>query len=143
MKTSNRGLELIKQHEGLRLKAYRCPAGIPTIGYGHTKGVKMGQVITEEQATAFLVEDLNDAEQAVIRHKLNTNQTQFDALVSLVFNIGSGNFAKSTLLKKAKVNSNDGSIADEFRKWVYAGGVVLPGLIKRREAEQRLYYGMV
>lgn len=143
MKTSDKGLELIKHYESLRLKAYRCPAGIPTIGYGHTKGVKMGQSITEEQANAFLVEDLNDAEQAVIRHKLNTNQNQFDALVSLVFNIGSGNFAKSTLLKKAKVNSNDGSIADEFRKWVYAGGVVLPGLIKRREAEQRLYYGMV
>lgn len=142
MKTSDKGLELIKHYESLRLKAYRCPAGIPTIGYGHTKGVKMGQSITEEQANAFLVEDLSDAEQTVIRHRLNINQNQFDALVSFVFNVGSGNFAKSTLLKKAKVNSNDGSIANEFRKWVYAKGVVMPGLIKRREAETKLYYGM-
>lgn len=142
MKTSNKGIELIKLHEGLKLKAYRCPAGVPTIGYGHTKGVKIGQVITETQAHDYLVEDLQDAEQTVIRHRLNINQHQFDALVSLVFNIGAGNFANSTLLKKAKKNTNDATIANEFRKWVYAGGAVMPGLIKRREAEIRVYYGM-
>lgn len=142
MKTSDKGLELIKHYESLRLRAYRCPAGIPTIGYGHTKGVKMGQSITEEQANAFLIEDLSDAEQTVIRHRLNINQNQFDALVSFVFNIGSANFTKSTLLSKVKINSNDASIANEFSRWVYAKGVHQPGLLRRREAEIKLYYGM-
>lgn len=140
MRTSNKGIELIKKEEGLMLKAYRCPAGVLTIGYGHTKGVKSSDVITEQQADTYLREDLRDAEQTVIRHRLDINQNQFDALVSFVFNLGSGNFASSTLLKKVKINSNDPTIATEFRKWVYAGGKVLSGLVKRREAEANLYF---
>lgn len=146
MKTSNKGIELIKSHEGFREKAYKCPAGIWTIGYGHTKGVKSGDVITKSQGEAYLREDLNDAETAVNDQLLKLNQNRFDALVSFVFNVGVGNFKRSTLLKKARANANDASIAGEFRKWKYAKNPktgqmeVLPGLVRRREDELKLYF---
>jgi len=140
MKTSSKGIEAIAAHEGLRLKAYRCPAGVWTIGYGHTKGVRPGDVITKEKAVGFLREDVVDAENAVNRHLQNLTQNQFDALVSFVFNAGAGNFQKSTLLKKAKVNPDDTSIADEFAKWNKAGGTVLSGLARRRKDESNLYF---
>ena len=88
MRTSRKGIEFIKAHEGLRLDAYLCPAGVPTIGYGHTHGVKMGDRITEEQAEKFLIDDLIVAETEVNRYGLNINQNQFDALVSFVYNVG-------------------------------------------------------
>lgn len=140
MKTSNNGIELIKRHEGLRLEAYLDPVGIPTIGYGHTKGVKMGQKITEGQAGQFLIEDLTIAEKEVNRHKLNINQNQFDALVSFTFNLGIGSFRNSTLLKRIKVSPLHPDIAYQFNRWVYADGKVLPGLVKRRAEEARLYF---
>lgn len=140
MKTSNKGIELIKKHEGLRLKAYLCPAGKWTIGYGHTKDVKPGQVITEEEAERLLRDDLAIAENEINRHNLDINQNQFDALASFVYNVGVGNFRTSTLLKKIKANPNDESIADEFRRWVYSNGKKLPGLVKRREEEAELYF---
>ena len=140
MKTSAQGIELIKRHEGLRLKAYKCPAGVWTIGYGHTRGVREGFVITEEEATAFLKSDLKDAENTVNAALPAINQNQFDALVSFVFNIGSGNFLKSTLLKKAKANPADATIQQELLKWRLAGGKVLPGLEKRRKDEADLYF---
>ena len=140
MKTSPKGITLIKEFEGLRLKAYKCPGGVWTIGYGHTAGVKPGMVITEAQAEEYLKEDLFSCENAVNNQKLYINQNQFDALVSLIYNIGIGNFQKSTLLRKARVNPNDNSIMDEFLKWVYSKGRVLPGLQRRRLREMKLYF---
>jgi lysozyme len=141
MKTSQTGIDLIKQFEGCRLKAYLCPAGIPTIGYGHTHGVKIGDKITQELAELLLKDDLNsEFEYYVNNYSLNINQNQFDALVSFVYNVGPGNFQKSTLLKKARKNPNDLTIAGEFMKWTKAKGKELPGLRKRRILESELYF---
>lgn len=140
MKIATTGVKLIQDFEGLELKAYKCPAGVWTIGYGHTKGVKQGDVITPAQATAYLQADLTDAEKAVNSQNLRINQNQYDALVSFTFNVGTGNFLKSTLLKKVKINPDDTSIRSEFAKWKYGSGKVLPGLVRRREAEANLYF---
>ncbi|HLW09772.1 MAG TPA: lysozyme [Fermentimonas sp.] len=150
MKTSSKGIELIKQHEGLRINAYLDAVGIWTIGYGHTGGVKSGDVISEKEAEEFLRADLLTAEQALSRTGLMLNQNQFDALISFIFNVGVGRpkshpkgpagFLGSTLLIKARHDVNDSSIADEFRKWKYGGGRILAGLVKRREEEIKLYF---
>ncbi|WP_367396290.1 lysozyme [Pantoea sp. Ep11b] len=139
MKVSNNGINLIKRFEGLELKAYRDSVGILTIGYGHTHAVKAGDVITGEQADAFLREDLQVAELTINSSvKVKLTQGQFDALASFVFNLGSGNFVKSTLIRK--LNAGDyASAADEFGKWVNAGGKKLPGLVKRRAAERGVF----
>lgn len=131
---------MIRQFEGLRLTAYKCPAGVWTIGYEHTSGVMPGMVITKEQAEELLRQDIATAEKIVSAECPNLRQCQFDALVSFVLSVGVGNFRKSTLLKKIKVNPDDNSIMDESLRWVYAKGVVLPGLQKRRLAEMRLYF---
>lgn len=140
MKTSKNGIEFIKSHEGFRLKAYTDSVGVWTIGYGHTGGVKMGDVITEEQAEKFLIEDLETAENEINSHNLNLNQNQFDALVSFTFNLGIGNFRSSTLLRRIKADPNDRDIEMQFKRWVYAGGNILKGLITRRNDEARLYF---
>ena len=140
MKTSRTGIELIKAHEGLRLNAYLCPAGIATIGYGHTYNVKIGDRITSEQAEKFLIDDLIVAETEVNRYGLHLNQNQYDALVSFVYNVGARNFRSSTLLKRLKDNPNDPDIAKQFGRWVYGGGKVLQGLIRRRKDEAKLYF---
>lgn len=141
MKTSKRGIDLIKKFEGISLKAYKDVVGVVTIGYGHTKDVTEGMRITEAQADEYLKEDLLDAEQTVTRYiKRKLSQNQFDALVSFVYNLGSGNFLKSTLLKKIRINPNDTSIAMEFGKWIHANGKVLNGLIRRRKMESDLYF---
>ena len=140
MKTSNKGIDLIKKHEGFRSKAYRCSANVLTIGYGHTLNVKSTDVITLDQAESFLRQDVEFAEKEVNKHNLNINQNQFDALVSFVFNLGVGNFARSTLLRKIKSNPNDPTIRREFNRWIYAGGKVLNGLVRRRKEEADLYF---
>ena len=140
MTTSKNGIEFIKRHEGLRLKAYQDAAGVWTIGYGSTGGVRPGDVINEAQAEALLREDIRTAEREVNRHKLNINQNQFDALVSFTFNVGSGNFRSSTLLKRIKENPNHPDIKKQFGRWIYAGGKRLPGLVKRRAEEAKLYF---
>lgn len=140
MKTSNKGIELIKKHEGFRAKAYKCPADKWTIGYGHTLNVKSTDVITKEQGEYFLRQDVEHAEKEVNKHNLNINQNQFDALVSFVFNLGVGNFSRSTLLRRIKAYPNDITIRREFARWVYAGGKVLPGLVTRRKEEADLYF---
>jgi len=144
MKTSNKGVEFIKRHEGFVPHAYKCPAGVWTIGYGHTGGVNSGDVITKQEGEQFLRMDLGTAERAVNKQNLNLTQNQFDALVSFVFNVGTGNFGSSTLLRKLKVDTNDPTIANEFRKWNKArqNGIlrVLQGLVKRREEEAKLYF---
>ncbi|WP_041930742.1 lysozyme [Pantoea ananatis] len=139
MQTSNKDIDLIKRFEGLKLEAYRDSVGIPTIGYGHTHNVKIGDVITAEQADKFLREDLLVAELTINTNvKVKLTQNQFDALASFVFNLGSGNFVKSTLLKKLNAGDFAGA-ADEFGKWVNAGGKKLAGLVKRRAAEREVF----
>ena len=140
MKTSKQGIELIKRYEGLRLKAYVCPAGVATIGWGHTKGVKAGMVIDLAEAERMLADDIAIAERCVNCDAENLNQNQFDALVSFVFNVGTANYKKSTLRKKVLANPNDTAIADEFGRWKYANKIVLPGLVRRRQAESDLYF---
>ena len=146
--TSAQGLAIIKKHEGLRLSSYLCPAGVPTIGYGNTRypdgrKVILGEKLSsEKEATQLLLASLQSFEAAVNRHLPNLNQCQFDALVSFTYNVGTGAFIKSTLLKKAKVNPADPSIVDEFQKWVRGGGKVLPGLVTRRREEANLYFSL-
>lgn len=146
--TSAQGLAIIKKHEGLRLSSYLCPAGVPTIGYGNTRypdgrKVILGEKLSsEKEATQLLLASLESYEAAVNRHLPNLNQCQFDALVSFCYNVGTGAFIKSTLLKKAKANAADPSIVDEFNKWVRGGGKVLPGLVTRRREEAKLYFSL-
>ena len=140
MKATNTAIELIKSFEQLRLNSYRCPAGVWTIGYGHTDGVNHGMLITEKTADAFLRQDIRNAEHCVNQMGVDLTQGQFDALVSFVFNIGVQAFRISTLRRLIMSNPDDLEIADEFRRWVYAGNKKLPGLIKRREKEIELYY---
>lgn len=140
MRTSQIGINLIKAHEGLRLEAYRCPAGIYTIGYGHTAGVRRGDVIDERRAEQLLAEDLKKFEAVVTRECPGVNQNQFDALVSFTFNLGETNLRKSTLLKCVKANPDNVNIRNEFLRWNKSKGEVLPGLIRRRKAEADLYF---
>ena len=140
MKTSPKGIALIKEFEGLRLKAYLCPGGVWTIGYGHTAGVKPGMVITEAQAGEYLKADLIAFERYLNGLGLALNQNHFDALVSFIYNVGTGNFSSSTLLRKVRANPQDNSIMDEFLRWVYSKGRVLPGLQRRRLDEMKLYF---
>ena len=137
MKTSELAIGKIKTFEGLRLKAYRCPAGVLTIGYGHTRGVKTGQVITEPQADTLLKGDLLPCEEHVKCLGVCKTQGQFDALVSFTYNLGTGALGRSTLLQKIRVGAPTKEIQAEFRKWVYADGKKLLGLVKRREWEAR------
>lgn len=137
--TQENGLAIIKYYEGFRDTAYICPAGILTIGYGHTKGVTKGQTITQEQGEELLKADLKEAEQAVCSAvKVELHQDQFDALVSFVFNLGVGNFRASTLLKKLNAGDFDG-VGAEFGKWINAGGKPSDGLRKRRNSEAQLF----
>ena len=139
MKTSNKGIDLIKKFEGCKLKAYKCPAGKLTIGYGHTNNVRPDDVITEAQAVDLLLRDVLDCEGVINRLVTKTlNQGQFDACISFIFNLGAGNFQRSTLLRK--INQGDFAGASrEFSRWIYAGGKILNGLKKRREEEKQLF----
>ena len=139
---TDRGIELIKRFEGCRLGSYRCPAGVWTIGYGHTLGVKPGQRITQEEAERLLREDAARIEEGVriALGGLRLSACKMDALVSFAFNVGVEAFKRSTLLRKLRANPEDVSIGNEFRRWVYAGGKRLQGLAERREAEVRLFF---
>lgn len=140
MKINSKGLELIKRWEGLELKAYRCPANVLTIGYGSTGDhVKENMVITEKEAEALLLKDLERFEEGVQKLVPDTiNENQFSALVSLAYNIGLTNLKNSTLLKKLVKGDMKGA-ADQFLVWRKAAGKVLKGLVKRREAERSLF----
>lgn len=137
MKTSQRGINLIKEFEGLRLTAYRCPAGVYTIGYGHTRGVKRGMKITEEEASAFLTADLRNSERAVERYDsiYHWSQNEFDALVSFTFNCGAANLR--ALLRNGRRNRSQ--IAATLPMYRKAGDKVLKGLERRRAAEKALF----
>lgn len=140
MKASVDAYELIKQCEGLQLEAYLCPAGIWTIGYGHTSDVSPNSFITIQEADEYLHRDVASVEMQLNKLNLSLSQCQWDAIVSFVFNVGIGNFKASTLLAKIRINPDDNSIMDEFLRWVYANGKVMRGLQKRRLAEMKLYF---
>jgi lysozyme len=139
MNISNRGLTAIKAAEGLRLRAYKCPAGVWTVGYGHTRGVRKGMTITPEIAEQLLIEDVKSAEAAVRKIPRELTQGQFDCLCSFIFSVGEGRFLNSTLRKKIIAREPDEAIVAELKRWVYSGRSVLQGLVRRREAEARLW----
>ena len=130
----------IKEFEGCKLTAYKCPAGVWTIGVGHTKGVRQGQRITERTALEYLAQDLKPCEEAVNNLSVCTTQGQFDALVDFAFNLGETQLQKSTLLKKIKAGATESEIRYEFSRWVYSNGKKLAGLVKRREWEADTYF---
>lgn len=140
-----KAIELIKRHEGLRLEAYRCPAGVWTIGYGHTRNVRAGQTITADQAENLLRSDvivlrrqLSDLMRAVGNLTLSENREA--ALLSFAFNVGMRALKSSTLWLKIVVDQDDPAIASEFARWKYARRKVMPGLVKRRAEEAALYF---
>ena len=139
MKISDKGINLIKEFEGLELISYLCPAKVWTIGYGHTKGVQEGMEWTEEQAEESLKEEVISycryVEELV---KVPLNQNQFDALTSWTYNLGPTNLKSSTMLKVLNDGNYD-EVPEQIKKWNKAGGQVLNGLIKRRDAEVELF----
>lgn len=141
MKSSDLLLNKIIDFEGLRLTSYRCPAGVWTIGIGHTKGVKQGQKITKAQAISLLKGDLLPCEKYVNNLGVCKTQGQFDALVDFCFNLGTGSLGRSTLLKFIRQNKAEQYIRCEFAKWVKSGGKTLAGLVKRRAWEADRYFG--
>lgn len=139
MMISNNGIEFIKQFESLRFKAYLCPAGKWTIGYGHTCNVKEGDVINSDTAEKLLRADLVGFEKDVNRLiKVNVTQNQFDALISLVFNIGTRAFSTSTLLRLLNQGEYTAA-ANQFTRWKTSNGKELLGLVRRRRAEMELF----
>lgn len=146
MVITNKLKELVREFEGCKLKAYKCPAGIWTIGYGNTqyengKAVKEGEVITLERAEqlleVILIKFVQQTNEVI---KSSVTQNQRDALTDFAYNCGLGNLKSSTLLKKVNADPNDKTIRDEFMKWNKGGGKVLNGLTRRREAEANLYF---
>ena len=141
MKISVEGLALIKKFEGLELNAYQCAAGVWTIGYGHTKGVFEGQTIQKAEADEMLVEEMDEYEKAVNDAvTISIDQCMYDALVSWTYNLGPTNLKNSGMLKVLNQGRYD-LVPDEMRRWNKANGIVLDGLIKRREAEAQLFAG--
>lgn len=140
------GIDLVKSFEGLRLTSYKCSAGKDTIGYGNTfyedgSKVKPGDKITVDRAVKlleFMLDKFDDSVDKLVTPELNENQKS--ALVSFAYNCGVNNLKNSTLLKKVNADPDDPTIADEFKKWTKAGGKVLTGLVKRRNAESILYF---
>ena len=126
--------------EGLRLTAYRDAAGVPTIGYGHTKGVRMGDRISEDWARKLLRQDVAEVERQVKAMHVASTEGQLDALVSFVFNLGIERLKTSTLLKVIRNGGSMQQIKKEFKRWVYAGGKKMPGLVKRREWEAKRFF---
>lgn len=148
MKISESGLSAIRQREELRLKAYKCQAGVWTIGWGHTSGVTAGMVITEEQAQAFLVADLQPIEAFLDREGYRgLKQNQYDALVSLIFTLGTLKYSRSTLRRLLKAGAPAKDCAAQFLKWKYytdrstGEKKISQGLVNRRESEAKQYMG--
>lgn len=141
MKISQEGIALIKVFEGCKLESYLCAAGVWTIGYGHTKMVEEGQEITQEEADNILLNDLEIYEEAVLKAvEVPLHQHQFDALVSWTFNLGGANLNASTMLKVINKGEYE-DVPAQIKRWNKAGGKVLQGLIRRREAEALLFEG--
>jgi len=149
MTISENGVALIKKFEGFIPKAYKDPGsvdGLPiTIGYGSTmykdgSKIKLGDVVTEQQASELLAWEVNNKAEVINSYNLKVNQNQYDSLSSFIYNIGAGGFNKSTLLKKVKANPQDPTIRDEFMKWNKNDGKVMKGLTNRRKAEADNYF---
>lgn len=153
---NKRGVEIIKSREGLSLKAYLCPAGKWTIGYGSTfyedgKPVKEGDVITKERAESLFKNTIKYFHDEIVNKllKVKLNDDQLSALVSFAYNVGldidadfiAEGLGDSTLLKKVNANPNDPDIEKEFLKWTKSGGKILRGLVLRRQEEANLYFG--
>ena len=140
------GLDFIKRHEGLRLTAYRCPAGIPTIAWGQTyypwgTKVKMGDKITLQQAEDMFKAVLLRYETLALNvTRDDLRQNQFNALVSFAYNVGTQALKNSTLLRKVNNDPDDTTIRNEFGKWVFANCKILTGLVRRRDEEATLYF---
>jgi lysozyme len=132
---------LIKEFEGLRLEAYICPAGVWTIGYGTTDGIKQGMKISLEEAEDLLANECQRFYNGVLEEVGNIcNERQIGALISFVYNVGVGAFEGSTLLKVIKKNPNDVHIKNEFMRWVFANGKMMRGIERRRKAEAEVYF---
>lgn len=154
MKTNQAGIKILHEFESCRLRAYKCPAGVWTIGWGNTfyedgRPVREGDMITQARADSLFMIILAGFERDVISLlKVKVNQNQFSALVSFAYNVGSDidaddipeGLGDSTLLKLVNANPNDPRIRDEFKKWNKSKGKVLNGLIRRRAAEANLYF---
>jgi lysozyme len=141
LKTSQEGISLIKSFEGCELTAYRCSANVPTIGFGHTAGVSDGDTCTQEEAETMLAEDLVEFEDYVKNYvESELQQNEFDALVAWTYNLGPANLKESTMLKELN-SGNFEEVPRQMKRWNRAGGEVLDGLIRRREAESRLFKG--
>lgn len=132
--------EKIKEFEGCQLKAYKCPAGVWTIGYGHTGDVKRGDVIFKWCADEYLRQDIARFEYFVLKLNVAKTPGQLDALVDFAFNLGILNLQASTLLKEIRRGAPRSVITKEFMKWVHASGKVLPGLVKRRQWEAKRFF---
>jgi lysozyme len=150
MKASENVIEKIKEFEGCRLVAYEDAGGVPTIGYGHTRNVRMGDKVSQYYADEMLRQDIEEVEQQVNRLGAAKTQGQFDALVSFVFNLGILNLKKSTLLMVIRsYNRENGDqlfvkadrLRQEFLRWVHCGGKILPGLVNRRQWEYECFIG--
>lgn len=139
MQINQKGIDLVKSFEGLRLEAYLDAVGIPTIGYGSTRGVKLGQKITKEEAEELLKKELDEFSGEVEKLlKISVTENEFSALVSFAYNVGVGALGRSTLLRKLNAGDKEGA-AKEFFRWNMAGGRVLEGLKRRRAAEAGLF----
>ena len=141
MNISQEGLGLIKKFEGCELEAYVCAAGVWTIGYGSTKGVKEGDKISQEEADKLLLHEMNEYEGYITDNvTVDLKQNQFDSLVSWVFNLGPTNLKASTMLKVLNLGNFEG-VPEQMKRWNKANGKTLDGLIRRREAEALLFEG--
>ena len=140
MKINDTGRALIEHFEGLELQAYKCPAGVWTIGYGHTEGVKKGDTVTAQEAEVLLMADLYEAEEGVQKAvgMAPTTENQFGAFVSLAYNIGVGAFRTTSAVRLHKEGRYE-EAANAFKLWNKVGGKVLKGLVTRRAAEENLY----
>ncbi len=140
MKVTDNLMTQLMVMEGLSLEAYEDCAGVPTIGYGHTKDVKMGDRISKYWAKELLKDNVREVEQQVQALNVAQTQGQFDALVSFTFNLGIGRLKSSTLLKVIREGGSKNAIKKEFKRWVYAGGKRLRGLERRREWEAKRFF---
>ena len=141
MNISQEGISLIKKFEGCELEAYKCAAGVWTIGYGHTKDVKEGNSITKEQAESMLVHELQEyCSDVDIAVKVDLKQNEFDSLVSWTYNLGPTNLNSSTMLRVLNEGKHD-EVPAQMKRWNKASGQVKEGLIRRREAEALMFEG--
>ena len=141
MKISTEGIALIKKFEGCKLESYKCAAGVWTIGYGSTKLITQDMSITQDEAEKLLIKDIAEFEEFVLEaSEMPLSQHQFDALVSWTFNLGGGNLNSSTMLKVLNTGDYE-NVPTQIKRWNKAGGKVLEGLIRRREAEALLFEG--